>query len=155
MLLRFLRKLRRDPLRARVEASIRRGTGLRKGEWLLTEMPADAERVASLATEIVDWCQEQIGDTRRPYGVDQLALAVACAEPGGDPIASATFGIFRPIDFYRDGGVSQRVSDFIRDTGSEHLEERDSTVRFAAALFSWGDVARETIFNDDEGKPAA
>ena len=154
MLLRFLRKLRRDPLRARVEASIRRGTGLRKGEWLLTEMPADADRVASLASEIVDWCQEQIGDTRRPYGVDQRALAVACAEPGGDPIASATFGIFRPVDFYRDGGVSERVLDFIRETGNEHLAERDSTVRFAAALFSWGDVARRTIFNDDDEEAA-
>ena len=117
-------------------------------------MPADADRVASLASEIVDWCQEQIGETRRPYGVDQLALAVACAEPGGDPIASATFGIFRPVDFYRDGGVSERVLDFIRETGSEHLTERDSSVRFAAALFSWGDVARETIFNDDDESAA-
>ena len=158
MLLRFLRKLRRDPLRARVEDSIRRGTGFRKGEWLLTEMPADAARVASLADDVIQWCQEQIGNTRRPYGVDQLALAVACAEPGGDPIASATFGIFRPVDFYREGGVADRVSDFIRDTGNEHLEERESSVRFAAALFSWGDVARETIFNDgdeDAGGSAA
>lgn len=39
-------------------------------------------------------------------------------------------------------------------TGSEHLEERESAVRFAAALFSWGDVARETIFGDDEEQAA-
>ena len=97
MLLRFLRKLRRDPLRARVEASIRRGTGLRKGEWLLTEMPADADLVASLASEIVDWCQEQIGETRRPYGVDQLALAVACAEPGGGFYAHAVVAVCRKL----------------------------------------------------------
>ena len=150
MLLRFLRQLRRDPLRARVEASIRRGTGLRKGEWLLEDMPPDAARVESVASDIVEWCQEQIGETRRPYGIDQLALAVACAEPGGDSIASATFGIFKPVDFYRDGGVSERVSAFIRDTGDEHLQEHDAAVRFAAALFSWGDVARETIFSNDE-----
>ncbi len=150
MLLRFLRRLRRDPLRAKVRAAIRRGTGLRKGEWLLEEMPADAARVESVATDIVEWCQEQIGQTRRPYGIDQLALAVACAEPGGDSIASATFGIFKPVDFYRDGGVAERVSAFIRDTGAEHLQQRDSAVRFAAALFSWGDVARETIFSDDD-----
>ena len=150
MLLRFLRQLRRDPLRARVEASIRRRTGLRKGEWLLEDMPPDAARVDSVASDIVEWCQEQIRQTCRPYGIDQLALAVACAEPGGDSIASATFGIFKPVDFYRDGGVGERVSAFIRDTGVEHLQERDSAVRFAAALFSRGDVARETIFSDDE-----
>jgi hypothetical protein len=148
VLLRFLRRLRRDPLRAQVEASIKSGTGLRKGEWLLTEMPPDAERVDSLASDVVDWCQSQIGDTRRPYGIDQLALAVACAEPGGDAISSATFGIFRPVDFYREGGVAERVSEFIRETDEEHLRERDSSVRFAAALFSWGDVARDTIFSD-------
>ena len=150
MLLRFLRRLRPDPLRAQVEASIKSGTGLRKGEWLLTEMPPDAERVDTLASDVVEWCQSQIGETRRPYGIDQLALAVACAEPGGDAISSATFGIFRPVDFYRDGGVGERVSDFIRETSDEHLRERDTAVRFAAALFSWGDVARATIFSDED-----
>ncbi len=150
MLLRFLRRLRPDPLRAQVEASIKSGTGLRKGEWLLAEMPPDAERVDTLASEVVDWCQTQIGETRRPYGVDQLALAVACAEPGGDAISSATFGIFRPVDFYREGGVAERVTEFIHETGEEHLRERDTAVRFAAALFSWGDVARATIFSDDD-----
>jgi len=149
VLLRFLRRLRPDPLRAQVEASIKSGTGLRKGEWLLTEMPPEAEHVESLASEVVDWCQSQIGETRRPYGIDQLALAVACAEPGGAAITSATFGVFRPVDFYREGGVSERVSDFIRETDVEYLRERDTAVRFAAALFSWGDVARETVFNDD------
>ena len=150
MLLRFLRRLRRDPLRARVEASIRRGTGLRKGEWLLEEMPPDAARVETVATDIVEWCRQQIGQTRRPYGIDQLALAVACAEPGGDAIASATFGIFKPVDFYRDGGVGERVGAFIRDTGAVQLQDRSGAVRFAAALFSWGDVARETIFGDED-----
>jgi hypothetical protein len=153
VLSRFLRRLQRDPLRARVEQSIRRGTGLRKGEWLLTEMPADAARYNALASDVVEWCQREIGDTRRPYGIDQLALAVACAEPGGDSIASATFGIFRPVDFYREGGVAERVAEFIRCTGAEALLHRDDSVRFAAALFSWGDVARDTIFSDDE--PAA
>ena len=80
-------------------------------------MPADAERVDTLASDVVEWCQSQIADTRRPYGIDQVALAVACAEPGGEAISSATFGIFRPVDFYRDGGVAERVGDFIRETG--------------------------------------
>ena len=151
MLLRFLRRLRRDPLRAQVEASIKSGAGLRKGEWLLTQMPPGTEDVASLADDVVSWCQEQIGETRRPYGIDQLALAVACAEPGGDAISSATFGVFRPVDFYREGGVADRVGEFIRETGHEHLEGRDTAVRFAAALFSWGDVAKATIFSDEDG----
>ena len=116
----------------------------------------DVEASLAVSTPVSPMAPQEavIGDTRRPYGVDQLALAVACAEPGGDPIASATFGIFRPVDFYRDGGVSDRVLDFVRETGSAHLEARDNTVRFAAALFSWGDVARETIFNDDDEEAA-
>jgi len=64
-------------------------------------------------------------------------------------MSSATFVVFRPVDFYRDGGVAERVSDFIRETDDEHLRDRDTSVRFAAALFSWGDVARATVFNDE------
>ncbi len=37
MLFRMLNRFRSDPLRAEVEASIRAGTFLHKGEWLLTE----------------------------------------------------------------------------------------------------------------------
>ena len=152
MISRLLRRFRRDRLRAEVEASLKRGTGLRKEEWLLhTPMPSGSlERTAG---EVIDWCQTKIGETRRPYGVDQMALAIACAEPGGDPIASKTFGVFRPVDFYRDGGISERVEEFFQEFHETELNERQA-IRFAAVLFSWGDVARDTIFKESGGNEA-
>ncbi len=37
---------------------------------------------------------------------------------------------------------------FVRELPLDDLQ-RSPSVRFAAALFSWGDVARETIFSDE------
>ena len=148
MLFRLLNRFRPTTLRDQVEDSIRLGNGLRKGEWLLADGAPSAERVAGVGDEIVAWCREQIGGTRRPYGIDQLALAVACAEPGGEPIASATFGVFRPADFYSEGGVSERVVAFVRALPLEELQDV-SALRFAAALFSWGDIARDNIYRDE------
>jgi hypothetical protein len=148
MLFRLFNRSHTDSLRAQVEESIRAGTGLRQSEWLLDAGARGPEDVAALAERVAEWCREQIGETRRPYGIDQLALAVACAEPGGAPIASTTFGVFRPVDFYREGGVGEQVVDFVTGLPPAALES-PPTVRFAAALFSWGDVARETIYRDD------
>ena len=148
MLDRLCRRLHPDPLRGRVADSIRRGTGLSRGEWMLDEPPHSPDALTRISGELVAWCRERIAETRRPYGIDHLALAVACAEPGGPPIASTSFGVFRPMDFYREGGVAERVEDFLVSIRVEELNALGTPVRFAAALFSWGDVARETIFAD-------
>lgn len=148
MLFRMLNRFRSDPLRNQVEASIRAGTGLRKGEWLLAGSDCTEAEIEAVTTALVEWCKEQMQGTRRPYGVDQLALAVACAVPEGEAIASATFGVFRPVDFYREDGVSERVQQFMRELPRDVLRQQEA-VRFAAALFSWGDVARDTIYRDD------
>lgn len=153
MLSRLLRRFRPDPLRARVEASIRRGTGLRKNEWLIDELPIDRADIEETLERILDWCRDEISHTRRPYGIDQMALAVACAEPGGVTFASATFGIFRPVEFYQENGVAERVAHFMDSLHVEELNQRPA-IRFAAALFSWGDVAHDTVFRDDDS-PAA
>jgi hypothetical protein len=150
VLRRIFRRIQQDPLRRRVEASIRRGTGLSKGEWLLDQSPLCGEDIERVNDEIVDWCRERIAESRRPYGIDQMALAVACAVPGGNPLASASFGVFRPVEFYEDGGVAERLGHFLRSIHLEDLNRRRTSVRFAAALFSWGDIARETVFADAE-----
>jgi hypothetical protein len=149
LLKRLIGRLRRDPLRQRVEASIKRGTGLSKSEWLLTEVPFDDTDIDELNNDMVGWCQERISESRRPYGIDQMALAVACAIPGGRPLASASFGVFRPVEFYADGGVADRLNHFLHSIHLDDINRRDTGVRFAAALFSWGDIARETVFADD------
>lgn len=149
MLARLLDRFRPASLRSRVESSIRTGTGLHKGEWMM-ERPGDADpELDAVASQMVTWCRERIANTRRPYGIDQLALAVACAEPEGTVIASHTFGVFRPVHFYEEGGVAEQVEQFVTSIGFERLHGRDTPVRFAAALFSWGDVARATVFRDE------
>lgn len=149
MLSRLLGRFRPDPLRERVEASIRSGTGLRRGEWLLDDPPIDEAAIERVTDELLVWCREQIASTRRPYGIDQMALAIACAIPGDQPLASQTFGVFRPLEFYADGGVAERVASFMRSIRVEEINRRSTPIRFAAAMFSWGDVARETMFNDE------
>ena len=77
----------------------------------------------------------------------------ARCQGGGGALASKTFGVFRPVDFYSEDGTEARVEEFLRavplaDLNSE-LEAGASGIRFAAALFSWGDVAREAMFEDD------
>jgi hypothetical protein len=149
LLNRLFGRLRHDPLRRRVEASIRRGTGLSKSEWLLDTVPVHDSDIDQLNDDMVGWCQERIAESRRPYGIDQMALAVACAVPGGRPLASASFGVFRPIEFYADGGVADRLNHFLHSIHLDDLNRRQTGVRFAAALFSWGDIARETVFADE------
>ena len=146
----LLRRFRPDPLRTRVEASIRRGTGLSRQEWMLGPAPLAGPDMDQLGAGIVTWCQDRLAETRRPYGIDQMALAIACAVPGGAPLASTTFGVFRPVEFYVEGGVAERVAEYVRSLDLEVLNQREGPIRFAAALFSWGDVARETIFADGE-----
>ena len=149
MLRSLISRFRPDPLRSRVEASIREGTGLFKHEWLLEDVPLERTDLQRLSEEIVTWCRGRISRTRRPYGVDQLAVAVACAVPGGRPIASTTFGVFRAAEFYVEGGISQRIEGFLHSLPLDELNEQAEPIRFAVALFSWGDVARATVFADD------
>ena len=152
MLQELLARFRPDPLRARVEASVQRGTGLHKGEWLREALPLTPEQLAEVSEEIVAWCRERMAASRKPYGIDQMALAVACAEPGGVPLASKTFGVFRPVDFYEPEGVAERVTAFVRGLDLDAVNGLNGGVRFAAALFSWGDVAREAIYTDRDAE---
>ncbi len=144
----LLDRFRPDPLRARVEASIRRGTGLSRREWLLGSDPLTPATMQQLSDEVVEWCRERMSASRRPYGIDQMALAVACAHPGGEPLASTTFGVFRPVEFYVADGIAARLQEYLHALPLADLNRRDEPIRFAAALFSWGDVARDTVFAD-------
>lgn len=136
------------PLRARVEASIKEGVGLNKQEWIFPA-PLQPDDLASLGEAVVEWSRVRAGESRRPHGIDQCALALACAHPGGVPLASTTFGVFRPIELYAEDGIPERVSAFLEGLPLPTLNAAGEPVRFAAALFSWGDVARATLFADD------
>ena len=139
------------PLRQRIEASIREGVGLSKHEWTLAAPILDRE-MAALSEVVVEWVwvRMRAGEMRRPHSIDQCALALACAHPGGRPLASTSFGVFRPVDLYADGGIPDRVMAFLEGLSLPTLNEGGEPVRFAAALFSWGDVARATLYADED-----
>jgi hypothetical protein len=121
---------------------------------VLDAHPINEAAVAATTEAMLTWARDCIADPRRPYGIDQLTLAVACAEPGATPLASASFGVFRPVEFHEDGGVADRVTAFMQNLRIDDLDGR-SSVRFAAALFSWGDVAKDAIFRDGDPDEAA
>lgn len=154
MLTDLIQRLRPDPVRRRIEDSIRAGTGLSKADWTLDGPTIEPAAIDQLIEDVTDWCRERIASIKRPYGIDQLALALACATPGGDPLASKTFGVFRPIDFYSEDGIDDRIGAFLRevpvDLLNAELDAGASGIRFAAAFFSWGDVARDAFFEEDD-----
>lgn len=139
---------RRRSIERQVEECIRAGTGLRQEQWLWSEPPMESEDLAELSQQIVTWCMETMSSFRKPYGIDQVALSVACAHPGRPPLASMTFDVFRPVEFYQDGGPREQLEAFIRSLDLRRLNDPAAPVRFAAALFSWGEVARATVFSD-------
>jgi hypothetical protein len=136
------RAWRRRRLKHEVERNLRAGVGLHRREWLLSDGDISREGLNALAEQVVTWCGETIAQTRRPYGIDHLAAAIACARPGQAPVASASFGVFRPADFYREGGTRESIHHFVECLEPRALNAEGGQVRFAVALFSWGEVAK-------------
>ena len=132
----------RRRLKQEVERNLKAGVGLHRREWLLSDGEISKESLKALAEEIVAWCAETIAETRRPYGIDHLAAAIACARPGDAPLASASFGVFRPADFYNEGGTRDSIHHFVQCLEPRALNAKGGEVRFAVALFSWGEVAK-------------
>ncbi len=147
---RFLPRLLRrpDPLAAAVAAALNQGVGLYRTHWPLPAAALDPATLHTMAEQVIVWCAEEMGRTRRPYGIDHMAVGVACAPAGGSPIASATFGIFRALDFHRAGGAAEDIAGFVRALPLDRIRREPRPVRLAAALFSWGDLARVTIYRD-------
>lgn len=144
-----LLKWRRRSIERQIEACIRSGTGLHQEQWLCDALPIEREALVDLSGQISEWCLRTMASLRRPYGIDQVALSVACAHPGNPPLATVTFGVFRPLEFYADEGPRQQLESFVQGIDVHKLNARPDPVRFAAALFSWGDIARATVFADE------
>lgn len=122
----------------RVERLIREGVGVREASWPM-QPDADAARVEYLAESIVAWVRCSMGDMRRPYGVDHVALALACRDESGSIVATSSLGVLRPMNFYEEG-PSAEVRGFLDDAmGSAG----DPPAEVLAALLSLGDIAFE------------
>ncbi|MEX1102729.1 MAG: hypothetical protein WED87_00660, partial [Dehalococcoidia bacterium] len=114
---------RRRNVKREVMRMIREGVGVHEASW-------DAPGVCPsevLAEEIVAWIQDAMGEMRRPYGIDHVAVALACKDPGGRVVCSNSFGVLRPGEFYGEHGAA-RVKAFLDDVETVPAARRREVV---------------------------
>lgn len=128
---------RRRRTHRRVERLLESGIGVRESRWDVPPSPASAAQ--EIADPIVQWVRLQMGEMRRPHGIDHVALALACRDEQGTLIHSDSFGVVRPATFYAPEGT-ERIASFVRDAGNS---ARGEPREILAALLSLGDLAYE------------
>ncbi len=62
-----------------------------------------------LADAIAAWAREEMAGMRRPGGIDQVVLALACRDGSGRVVCSASLGVVRPGAFY-DGTAAAELA---------------------------------------------
>lgn len=129
--------LRKRQTRDTVEQLIRQGVGLREASW---DLPADGGHEGrELTDRIVEWLRAAMGEMRRPYGLDQVAVALACRDGAGRVVCSNSLGVLRPGAFYGAAGLD-RIAAFLDDVKSVPRGEGREIV---GSVLSLGDIAYE------------
>lgn len=121
----------------RLTDAVRKGVGVQENSWQLPGrggIPSNG-----LADEIVLWIRDSMGSMRRPYGIDHVALALACRDRTGRVVCSNSLGVMKPSDFYSDAGT-ERIEAFLDDV---RFAEPGEDAKIVGALLSLGDVAYE------------
>ena len=132
-----MRFLRGPSPHRRVQQLIRRGVGIHEASWA---WPAASESAApDLVEEIIGWVRRSMGEMRRPYGIDQVAFALACRDSSGTVLCSNSLGVIRPEVFYSAAGAD-RVAAFFEDVRAVRDRNPNEVV---GALLSLGDLAYE------------
>jgi hypothetical protein len=126
---------RRFSGRYRVERLIRDGVGVHEARWDL----AAGEVTPALRDSIIGWARQAMGAMRRPYGIDHVAVALACRDEEGRVVCSNSLGVVRPAAFYGDE-AQDRVEAFLDDLDAIPQARRREVV---GALLSLGDLAYE------------
>lgn len=121
----------------KVERLIRDGVGVREACWRLES--DHSQNCDALVEDVVDWVRTAMGDMRRPYGIDHIALALAARDDSGRVICSNSLGVLRPASFYANEGAEQ-VRAFLGDAGRVLAGGSGEMI---GALLSLGDIAYE------------
>jgi len=125
----------------RLAAARRAGHGLYLREW------CDEQQDASLIEVILSWCRETLGGCRRPWGIDQFDLTLACTTPSGEPVRRLSLRRLRITDLYHGDRLAGDLRTLLfgdREQG-ESDDRRGVVLHVAAALFSWGDAAHAAL----------
>ncbi|OAI39363.1 hypothetical protein AYO38_07880 [bacterium SCGC AG-212-C10] len=103
------------------------------------QAPAAGSGVSNelLGAEIIRWVRSAMGEMRRPYGVNQVVLALAVRDAEGQVLCTNGSGVQRPEMFYGREG-EERILGFLTDMESVPSEKRHEVV---CALLSLGDLA--------------
>lgn len=121
----------------RLTDAVRKGVGVQENSW---HLPGQGGIPATeLADEIVLWIRDSMGSMRRPYGIDHVALALACRDSTGRVVCSNSLGVMKPADFYSEDGLD-RIEAFLDDV---RFAEPGQDAKIVGALLSLGDVAYE------------
>ena len=92
-----------------------------------------------LVDEVIAWVRSSMGEMRRPYGIDHVALALAARDEDGKVLCSNSLGVLRPASFYANEGPEQ-VRAFLGDA-ERVMQGRPGEM--VGALLSLGDIAFE------------
>lgn len=125
---------RRISARRKVEGLIRDGVGLQENRWPAPRTDSEAER---LSADILEWVRGSMGGMRRPYGINHVALALACRDSEGKVLVTNALGVARPETYWGHEGA-ERINGFLGDVESIPPRQRTEVV---GALLSLGDLA--------------
>ena len=126
---------RKAAARRKVTRLIRDGVGVRERSWQFQDL--EEGKRDDIAVELLTWVRSSMGAMRRPYGVDHVALALACRDSKGKLLCTNALGVRRPEHFYADG-AEDRVLAFFADAVAAGSRGPGEIV---AALLSLGDIA--------------
>lgn len=121
----------------RLTDAVRKGVGVQENSWQLPDR-SEASSV-DLVEDIVLWIRDSMGSMRRPYGIDHVALALACRDKTGRVVCSNSLGVMKPSDFYTPEGT-ERIEAFLHDV---RFAKPGDGAKIVGALLSLGDVAYE------------
>lgn len=126
---------RKAAARRKVTRLIRDGVGVRERTWRFDDLHGGQR--TDLATEILTWVRGAMGTMHRPYGVDHVALALACRSGDGRMLCSNAMGVNRPEQFYAVG-AEDRILAFFEDAVAAGS---DGAGEIIGALLCLGDIA--------------
>jgi len=133
-----LEPIRRWNATRRLVKAVRQGVGLQEATWIMPP-PGDDAAAALVVDEIAGWVREAMATMRRPYGIDHVAVALACRDAAGKVVCSNSLGVVRPAAFYGADGPA-RLRAFLDDAFFAGPGEGAEII---AAMLSLGEVAYE------------
>uniref|UniRef100_UPI002ADE4F23 hypothetical protein n=1 Tax=Tepidiforma sp. TaxID=2682230 RepID=UPI002ADE4F23 len=128
-----LARFRRRRVQRDVARMIREGVGVSEGRWAL----GGRAEAGALAGEIAAWAREKMAGMRRPRGIDQVVLALACRDAAGTVVCSGSLGVVKPGLFYEETG-ERKLREFLEGAAGV-VGPGDGEV--LAALLRLGEIA--------------